>query len=175
MDDIRKIQFTLDLPGKDARAFMKKCYQDGTTPAEVLEGFINDLVGGTFARGSDERTLAQQYYDRCGYGYIFPEDSRTFTQWLLSENNMYIVAEALEDIATFLEEKEWYNGRDIKPEEGEIEALEAEISDSTEQIEALHQEYTRNTNNPETFEKGLEGVREYLALLEATREGGKNE
>lgn len=69
MAELKKHRFTVELTEDTFQAFKDKLQADGTTPAEVLEGFINDLVDGTFTRGSDERMLAHQYYDRCGYGY----------------------------------------------------------------------------------------------------------
>ena len=49
--------------------FLAKCEGDGVSPRDVLEGFIRDLCALDGSRGSDERDLAQQYYDRCGYPY----------------------------------------------------------------------------------------------------------
>ena len=79
MSETKKRQFTLELTDTETRAFIEKCYQDGTSPAEVLEGFICDLTGAERTRGSDERMLAGQYYERCGYGFFFPDEYRTFT------------------------------------------------------------------------------------------------
>ena len=70
MSETRRRNFRLELSDEDVRSFTDKCRDDGTTPEEVLEGFINDLIGGSQTRGSDERMLARQYYDRCGYGYF---------------------------------------------------------------------------------------------------------
>ncbi|MBR3241354.1 MAG: hypothetical protein IKF90_01470 [Parasporobacterium sp.] len=60
--------FVLKLSDEDYRKFSEKCFYDGISPEEVLEGFICDLIAGSKTRGSDERVLAEQYYDRCGYG-----------------------------------------------------------------------------------------------------------
>ena len=77
MNEVKKRAFTLELTDADTAAFIEKCFRDGTTPAEVLEGFINDLVDGSYTRGSDERMLASDYYERCGYGFFFPGEYRT--------------------------------------------------------------------------------------------------
>lgn len=82
MDELKKRAFALELTDEDLTAFIRKCYQDGTTPAEVLEGFINDLIAGSRTRGSDERMYAGQYYERCGYGFFFSGEYQTFTQLL---------------------------------------------------------------------------------------------
>jgi hypothetical protein len=57
--------------------FIAMCEADGVSPGQVLNGFLADLCGLEGSHGSDERDLAQQYYDRC-YPYrpdtppIFP-------------------------------------------------------------------------------------------------------
>ncbi len=69
-EPLKKHRFTVELTDSTFEAFKRMLENDNTTPAEVLEGFINDLVCGSHTRGSDERMYAQQYYDRCGYGYF---------------------------------------------------------------------------------------------------------
>lgn len=70
MEELKKHRFTVELTDETFRAFKELLKNDNTTPSEVLEGFINDLVDGEYSRGSDERMLAQQYYSRCGYFYL---------------------------------------------------------------------------------------------------------
>ena len=53
MSETRRRNFRLELSDEDIRSFTDKCRNDGTTPEEVLEGFINDLIGGSQTRGSD--------------------------------------------------------------------------------------------------------------------------
>jgi hypothetical protein len=45
--------------------FVAMCEADGVSPGEVLNGFLADLCGLNGGHGSDERELAQRYYDRC--------------------------------------------------------------------------------------------------------------
>jgi hypothetical protein len=58
--------------------FIALCASDGVPPDVVLRGFIADLVGimswaadprtdGYCSNGSDERSMAREYYDRVGY------------------------------------------------------------------------------------------------------------
>jgi hypothetical protein len=65
---------TLTLPEE----FIELCRQDGVTPETVLRGFIADLCGimnyiaepradGYSSNGSDERSMARDYYERVGY------------------------------------------------------------------------------------------------------------
>lgn len=65
---------TLALPEE----FIALCASDGVTPELVLRGFIADLAGimswaadprtdGYCSNGSDERSMAYEYYQRVGY------------------------------------------------------------------------------------------------------------
>ncbi len=67
---------TLKLPDE----FIERCRHDGVAPEVVLRGFIADLcdiwsyadaprTDGYCTNGSDERSKAQEYYDRVGYPY----------------------------------------------------------------------------------------------------------
>ena len=60
---------TLNLPDE----FLQLCEEVGTTPATILEGFIADLCDlrerPYITNGSDERDLAEEYFDRCGYRF----------------------------------------------------------------------------------------------------------
>jgi hypothetical protein len=60
--------------------FNDLCERDGTDPETVIRGFIADLCGivswadhpredGYNSNGSDERMLAEDYYERVGYRY----------------------------------------------------------------------------------------------------------
>lgn len=64
--------------------FLELCYRDNVKPEVVLHGFIADLCGlmnfianprvdGLSSNGSDERSMAEAYYDRCGYSWRFNE------------------------------------------------------------------------------------------------------
>ena len=72
----RKNRITLELPPE----FIELCAHDGVTPEQVLRGFIGDVSGivnwavdpradGYNSNGSDERSMAMDYYRRVGYPY----------------------------------------------------------------------------------------------------------
>lgn len=74
---------TIALPAE----FVELCQQDRVPPEQVLRAFIADLCGlvsyaaapredGYSTSGSDERHLAQAYYDRCGYSFAREMDDR---------------------------------------------------------------------------------------------------
>lgn len=53
--------------------FVAQCADDGVDPVNVLQGFIKDLCHLPGSNGSDERRLADEYYERCGYRYQFED------------------------------------------------------------------------------------------------------
>ncbi len=72
----RNNRITLELPIE----FIELCEADGVAPQTVLRGFISDLAGimnwaanprtdGYSSNGSDERSMAMDYYRRVGYPY----------------------------------------------------------------------------------------------------------
>lgn len=173
MSETKKRTFNLELTDEDMKEFVKKCYQDGTTPAEVLEGFINDLVDGSRTRGSDERELASNYYDRCGYGF-FTGEYCNFTQWLLNEygeQSLKEIIDSQDDIKTFEEEIAYLKENPEQCEEGELEDLEAEMTESKEAIEGYYQEYAQCTRKPDSLEEGIKNVHEYFAMMKQIEEG----
>lgn len=71
--------------------FLELCAQDNVTPEDVLHGFIADLcelmnftnaprADGLSSNGSDERMLANQYYERVGYAYSLTDSLTTTTK-----------------------------------------------------------------------------------------------
>lgn len=59
------VPLSLSLP----RFFVSFCDYHRTTPAELLQGFIADLCDLPGNHGSDERSLALRYFQRCGYPF----------------------------------------------------------------------------------------------------------
>ncbi len=56
---------TIQLPDE----FVFKCEDSDVSPQQVLEAFIRDLCALDGSHGSDERDLAQGWFERCGYGW----------------------------------------------------------------------------------------------------------
>ena len=156
---MEKRTVTLELTNEDAKAFYEKCYMDDTSPAEVLEGFINDLINGTYTRGSDERTLARDYYTRCGYG-IFTAH-KPFTRFLLEIHGI----DSLEEITDALDDMADVDGYPEDERGAMLEECKGIIGE-------YYQEYTRHEDNPESLEDGLKGVRDYMGDIESIMKGG---
>lgn len=162
-EPLQERKITVELTEDTFKRFIEKCYQDGTTPAEVLEGFINDLVCGSHTRGSDERMYAEQYYDRCCYG-MFAED--TFCRFLLIDYRMEDLREALDrkqdaaaDLAYYAEHPE------EDPDGKETSFLREDLQEAENEIKELYQDYTDHTEDPEPMDRALQGACDYLAAL----------
>lgn len=79
---IKPRTFELKLSDADYRRIAEKAAEAELTAEELLESFIGDLVRGTYSNGSDERELANQWFDRCGYSYY---NNHSFLHYLISE------------------------------------------------------------------------------------------
>lgn len=81
-ENVMKKEMILNLPEE----FLEICARDGVDPETVIKGFIADVSGitnwiypnpsegrhpriddGYNSNGSDERLIARNYYERCGY------------------------------------------------------------------------------------------------------------
>ncbi len=71
---IRKRNITVNLSDEDCERLLIKCGGHGLTVGQLMENFINDLVGGTQSNGSDEREYVNQWFERCWFG-MFPEST----------------------------------------------------------------------------------------------------
>lgn len=62
----------LNLTDEDVKALIAKAGSAGLTVGELIQGFVADLVCGSGAHGSDERGLANAWFDRCGFAAFAP-------------------------------------------------------------------------------------------------------
>lgn len=169
-EPLKQRTFTVELTDSTITDFFNKCYQDGTTPAEVLEGFINDLVCGSHTRGSDERMIAGQYYDRCCYG-MFAAD--TFCRFCLIDYRMDELREALEQKQDAAADLAYYEDhKEEDPDGTEAAFLRDNLREAEDEINEIYRDYADHTADPEPMDKALQGVCDYLAELE-TMKGGR--
>ena len=169
-EPLKERKFTVELTDKTLIDFVELCYRDGTTPAEVLGGFINDLVCGSHTRGSDERELASEYYDRCGYGYFYRP--RDFLQWALAYDEVEKIADYLEDIAETEKEIAFLTENPGECEEGEIERNRGYIAEDMNDIEDLFRQFCEEEKIEPKFEEELKKIKNYIALKDNLKKGG---
>lgn len=78
---IRTRQLEIDLSDSDLNSLIKKAENAGITVNELLGCFIGDLVAGARSRGSDERNLANMWFERCGFEYVAANSFLRFALW----------------------------------------------------------------------------------------------
>ena len=165
--------YTFELDDTDTLDFYDKCISDGTTPEEVLSGFVRDLVYSNRSNGSDETLFANQYYDRVGYRYL--NDNPTFLQWLMNHFSVFDAQILIEDIEECEAEIEYCR---TEPEELEkpgneehIAVFERELEKDRQELNELYKDYTEHVEKPEEFKAGIEGVKKYTEISEKIRRG----
>lgn len=69
---MNKIKFELPIAmyEEDLRELSLKLGYCNTTLSELVVTFFNDLIDGKESGGSDERILANEYFNRCGMSWI---------------------------------------------------------------------------------------------------------
>ena len=67
IETVKERTLVLKLSDADCDRILQKAASHGMTVSGLLESFIGDLVDGTFTNGSDERYLAEDWFNRCGF------------------------------------------------------------------------------------------------------------
>lgn len=60
-------EIVLKLKDIDAEELSRTAGRVGLSVSELLENFVGDLIGGTRTNGSDERDLANRWFERCWF------------------------------------------------------------------------------------------------------------
>ena len=123
---------TLRLSDVDCVRLAQTAGAVGLSVGDLLKFFIGDLINGTFSNGSDERDLAQQWFDRCGFTQTA---DKTFLRWLIynSEIDEFIGHyELLKECEADL--------KALHPDNSEAENL-AEIEYQTKWLAECYHEY----------------------------------
>ena len=115
IETVKERTLVLKLSDADCDRILQKAASHGMTVSGLLESFIGDLVDGTFTNGSDERYLAEDWFNRCG----FERDDKRTLLWHLLEQHA-----DLENFIELYEENEEYKSH---PEEFEEQREEYEM------------------------------------------------
>jgi hypothetical protein len=133
----------------------------GLTVSELIENFIGDLVSGTYSNGSDERWLAQSWFDRCSFG-MYPE--HTFLHYLCMFGGLEECIELQESINDAQVEIKYIEENPEGYDPGEIESWQEEIEYWNEQLSDYFAEYRKDRKAvDQTLEDGLKRVMEWKA------------
>ena len=74
IESIKDRELTIRLSDADCERLAKKVGLVNLSIPELVENFIGDLIDGTYSNGSDERRLANEWFERCGFG-MFPKQT----------------------------------------------------------------------------------------------------
>ena len=169
---IKPRNITINLSDADVERLFGKTYVNGITPSELIEGFLGDLLDGTYSNGSDERMLADEYFERCCYGM---GADYTFLRWALE-------FEYYDDIIDLIDDRDvcvdvlaaGQNGWNARMTPEEIKKEIAEFKEDLQRVEdeilgyyneyAICYEYDRKTHlgkEPQPLEDGMEEMRQY--------------
>lgn len=119
----------LNLTDEDVKALIAKAGSVGLTVGELIQGFVANLVCGSDAHGSDERGLANAWFNRCGFAAF---TSPTLLNHLLDrcyDPEWYL------DLLQYQDNLEKAIAEETNEEE--IACLREELSDTVEDLEAM--------------------------------------
>ena len=91
IETIAKRNISVNLSDADVKRIAEKAGSVGLTVAELLENFIGDLTHGTYSNGSDERDIANGWFERCGFSFM---NDGSFLQYLI---DICVVEEFIND------------------------------------------------------------------------------
>lgn len=162
IETIRERTVKLKLSDADIVRISERAASVGLTVSELLENFIGDLTDGTYSNGSDERMLANQWFERCGFSF---EPERTFLVFLIEWGELKPYLDSMDFIADCM--------RDLEDETdpAEREALQEDIDGEKETLEDYYKEYTDHVKKPQPKDEAVELVRVYKDRLETLERG----
>lgn len=144
----------LNLTDDDTDALCRKAGSAGLTVPVLIENFIVDLIDGTGSNGSDERMYANEWFDRCWFGYA---GFQTFLGFLI-DNLLF------DEMVAYWEELNYLQSLE-NPDEDETD----DIHTIQKELEEMFQEYTESvgTDYMDTIDATLdEGLTRISAWIE---------
>jgi len=139
---IKPRKFMLDLSDADVEALFDKAGKVGMTGEKLLQNFVGDLVCGTYTNGSDERMLASQWFDRCGFSYM---RRKSYLVYLIDTIELDEVMELLEAIDDAKEQIDYFKHiKDFDNPDGEDS--KEELTFFTERLKETQDELDSHFN-----------------------------
>ena len=131
MATIKERSISLKLSDTDCERLLKKAAMCGLTVAELLQNFIGDLVDGTYSNGSDERMLAQDWFNRCYFGMW--EESTLLRHLIDYDYDVEYFLDAYDEYIYSKEHPEEFETDRAKLDEGEVLWFEADLKEMLEE------------------------------------------
>lgn len=154
---IRPRNISIALSDKDCERITNKASIYNMTVSELLAAFIGDLISGTYSRGSDERMLANEYFERCSFSW---EIQNSFLNYLIECDTIDYFIELVEEIEYREEENKILkaSGAKRKAITADIAANFSSINDIKNEITNIYNDYTTETENPQDKETAMQSI-----------------
>lgn len=155
----------INLSDKDVKRLYEKAAGASITPEQLIENFIADLVCGTYTNGSDERTRAEEWFERCWFSL---DCFGSFLAYLVKNCEYNYYAEQQKTISECTEELSELDISEFDSTEEydeEKEYLTRRLEQANEEIKEMFDEYCKRGENPETFEKENKLISQYQEAL----------
>lgn len=166
IETIKERNIVLKLSDADCERIFELCGKNNLSVLELLENFIGDLIDGTYSNGSNERELAQQWLERCGFDW---NPKPTLLQWLLETGtNIERFLDLINEIKTGYQELEYWQ-KDSKNEK-EIIFLQTYIEEREEIVADYKSRYKEENPNAD-WDKELVNVKEWFETKKRFVEG----
>ena len=156
---VKERNITIKLSDVDCERISNLCGKHNITVSNLLECFIGDLICGTYTNGSDERDLAEQWFERCGFGRF---SKPTLLKYILDDlyldvDDVIFLVDEIEDIKNDLEKYE-QNPKDF--DEEEIGFAKSDLEDYEQRLEEIKSEFFKTKENA-NWEEELKEVKKY--------------
>ena len=144
----------------------------GYTVGEIISSYVHDLLGSNYSNGSDERFLANEYFDRCCILQFAPN---TFLKWLVEYDYIESYLTHVDKIEHYTRRLRYLKAHLSESEENQriYEAENAFLSELKESFDEYYLDYTEETERPEPKEEAEAGVIKWRADLEKLKGNNK--
>ena len=131
--------FVLRLSDADAKQLYIKAGMSGIRVTELLEHFIQDLTYSINSNGSDERDLANQWFDRCMFRDLY---GSSFVQFALESGNGKWAADLWQSLLSA--RTRLNKGTSDFCDQEEMDAVRDDAAVWQEELEEYYQEYVEH-------------------------------
>ncbi|MCT4564986.1 MAG: molecular chaperone GrpE [Maledivibacter sp.] len=160
IETIKPRQFNLNLSDADVKRIFKKAGACNITVEYLLESFIGDLISGTYSNGSDERMYAENWFERCGFSWMY---NKTFLIYLLQYDFLEDAIGIYEDIQVFKEELQYSKEEPKEFTKEEIEDLKIDLEDSQNELNSHYSNYIEWAEcNGRSLEEEMKEIFEWI-------------
>lgn len=150
MDKNVELNVKLSVAQEDYDNIIRKAAGCGITLPELLECFLNDLSGGKARGGSDESSLAGEWFERSNFSACPTDTLLSFLAW-----NCFDIKEFVWTLSVL---DSFFEDYDAAESEKEREDIWQEIDSESETIREIYTEYRGNTKEPQDWITGAKEV-----------------